>query len=273
MASHPLISVIIPTYNGTRYLADTIRSVLEQTYPHIEIIISDDASTDATVAMANEFAARHPHIRVLAHPVNQGVAKNYNDAIGHANGEFGIGLGQDDLLPPEHIARMVAHFSTPQIALVHCNALIVDSHGDPVRMAVDDAKQILRTQTPLKYLCFNNFIQSCGMMYRMSALKEIGLWDETYAHCSEWNSYIRYACQYKLVYATDTHAFYRRHTQNLSKKMRRTYFHEYERYKNRCRLLAAQNADLSIKDKIRFGAKLIRVAVKNFVKGLMLKKA
>jgi len=93
----PLISVVIANYNYGRYLAETIESVLAQTYPHVEVIFIDDGSTDDSL----EIAQRYP-ITVLAQQ-NQGVSTARNNAAQYARGEYILFLDSDDLLYPDSL--------------------------------------------------------------------------------------------------------------------------------------------------------------------------
>ena len=75
--SHPLVSVVLGTYNGEAYLEEQLRSVLAQTYPSFEIIAIDDGSRDHTVAVLREYAARDPRIRVIINERNLGFIRNF----------------------------------------------------------------------------------------------------------------------------------------------------------------------------------------------------
>ena len=95
---HPLVSVIIPVYNGARYLRPALESVLAQTYPRFEVIVVDDGSTDDSGVIAQSF-----HDVRYIHQSNQGVAAARNNGIEAARGEFLAFLDQDDLWTPEKL--------------------------------------------------------------------------------------------------------------------------------------------------------------------------
>ncbi len=103
MTEHPLVSVVIPVFNGTNYLAEAIESVLEQTYPAIEIIVVDDGSTDGTWDLIQSFGDR---VRGIRKP-NGGVASAMNRGIREAAGRHIAWLSHDDLFLPEKLARQV----------------------------------------------------------------------------------------------------------------------------------------------------------------------
>lgn len=86
----PLVSIILPTYNGEKYVRDTIQSLVSQTYKNIELVISDDGSTDSTADIIQEYAEKYPFIKVNISPKNLGIAANYNLAVRMATGEVDL---------------------------------------------------------------------------------------------------------------------------------------------------------------------------------------
>jgi len=101
--STPLVSVIIPAYNATAFLGETLDSVLAQTYPNLEIIVVDDGSTDDTPDLLGSYGDR---IRVLRQ-ANSGQATARNHGAREAHGELLAFLDSDDLWDPDKIARQV----------------------------------------------------------------------------------------------------------------------------------------------------------------------
>ena len=97
----PLVSILIPAYNAERWISDTIRSAIAQTWPQKEIIVVDDGSTDRTLAMARQFESNN--VRVVTHP-NQGAATARNKALSLSRGDYIQWLDADDLLSPDKIA-------------------------------------------------------------------------------------------------------------------------------------------------------------------------
>src|SRR5690606_11487333 len=102
----PLISVIIANYNYGRYLAETIESVLAQTYPNVEIIFIDDGSTDNSLEVAQQYP-----ITILAQE-NQGVSAARNNAAQYARGEYVLFLDSDDLLYPDSLEALKVRLET-----------------------------------------------------------------------------------------------------------------------------------------------------------------
>ena len=102
-----LVSVVLCTYNGGRYLKEQLDSLIAQTYPLHEIIIQDDGSTDDTVQIATEYAGRHDNIHVSANTHEHGINSNFFSALHQATGEFIAICDQDDIWEPDKISCQV----------------------------------------------------------------------------------------------------------------------------------------------------------------------
>jgi len=100
----PLVSILIPAYNAERWIADTLRSALGQTWRRTEILLLDDGSSDRTLAVADTFGSKR--VRVATQP-NQGAAATRNTLFSLCQGDFVQWLDADDLLAPDKIARQV----------------------------------------------------------------------------------------------------------------------------------------------------------------------
>lgn len=264
----PRVTIIVTAYNSEKYLRETLQSLVNQSYPNLEILVSDDGSSDRTLDIVNDFLAHHENIVLNANKQNLGIARNYNLAVGMATGEFVIGISHDDLLPPTHVEKMIKHFDSPEIGLVHCNAIEIDSDGIEKGYVAKDSEKIKKTKDPMKWLCFNNFIQSCGLMFRRKAFIDFGGWDESFSYDSEWYTYIRYAENYSFKYATDTYGYYRVHDTNISKYLKKEKVAEFEAYRQRCREMAMARSNIGLLDRLRVRAKVWRKELKRKLKGL-----
>lgn len=114
----PQISVIMPLYNGEKYVSESIDSVLAQTVGDFELIIVDDASTDSSPDIIHSYAAKDPRIVILHNKANMGAARSRNRALDIACGDFITFTDADDLLLPGRFARQLSFFEKyPQIDL------------------------------------------------------------------------------------------------------------------------------------------------------------
>jgi len=119
-ASQPLVSVIIPTYNYARFIAQAVASVQSQTYSNWEIIIVDDGSTDNTEAVVSSIAADEPRLTYLRQD-NARQAAARNNGIKHARGNFFQFLDADDLIEPHKLEEQVAFLEQhPDVDITYC---------------------------------------------------------------------------------------------------------------------------------------------------------
>lgn len=124
--SGPLVSVIMPSFNAERFIAESIDSVISQTVQDWELIIVDDASTDATVNIAADYQRRDPRIRLIAQATNRGAASARNRGLDDARGKLIAFIDSDDIWYPEKTAKQIA-------ALERCQADIAYTAYERVR--------------------------------------------------------------------------------------------------------------------------------------------
>jgi len=121
------VSILIPAYNRQRYIAECIQSALDQTFTNIEIVVVDNASTDSTWDICQEYAARDSRIRVFRNYNNIGPVRNWLRCAQEAKGEYSKILFSDDILEPDCIERMVESLNNEEIGFVFCAAKIGES--------------------------------------------------------------------------------------------------------------------------------------------------
>lgn len=108
VSSEPLVSIGMPIYNEAKFLSEALDSVISQTYTNIEIIISDNASTDDTQKLCEEYAAKHPHIQFHRQNTNLGATANFEFVVKHAKGKYFMWAAGHDIWSPNHIEECVA---------------------------------------------------------------------------------------------------------------------------------------------------------------------
>lgn len=122
-----LISVVMSVYNGQKFLAEAIESILKQTYTNFEFIIIDDGSTDNSLDIVWEFAAADERIRVVVNETNLGLAKSLNKGIALASGKYIARMDADDISMPERFEKQVAFLDeNDDIGLVGTNKINLD---------------------------------------------------------------------------------------------------------------------------------------------------
>lgn len=137
--SRPVVSVGLPVYNGERYLAEGIESTLAQTYSDLELIISDNGSTDATPMIASEYARKDRRVRFYRSDSNNGAAWNYNHVFALARGRYFRWAPADDKFHPESVAECVAVLEAhPDVVLCYPQTILIDSEGSEIGTYDDD---------------------------------------------------------------------------------------------------------------------------------------
>ncbi len=130
------VSVIMPVYNGERYLEAAVESILNQTFSDFEFIITDDGSTDTSLALLRRYANRDPRIRLISRP-NTGYVKALIEAVPLAKGKYIARMDADDISLPERFERQVRFLEqNPDYAVVGSKVLLIDSDGAPGPSAV-----------------------------------------------------------------------------------------------------------------------------------------
>lgn len=158
MSANPLVTIGVPVYNGERFLARTLRSLLAQTYSNLEIIICDNASTDGTEAICKEFAAQDSRIRYLRNASNIGAIPNFLRTLDLATGKYFAWTPADDVRPPRAIEHCVAGFAEHADAVMVHGQLELDlpREGRSVfvanRLKLDSASAHVRVREFTKHL-------------------------------------------------------------------------------------------------------------------------
>jgi glycosyltransferase involved in cell wall biosynthesis len=132
--SVPRLTLGLPVYNGERYLAESMDTLLAQTFTDFELIISDNGSTDRTTEIARYYASIDPRVRVIRHPENRGSTFNHNFVIEQARGEYFKWVSDDDLYAPTLLQRCIeALDSRPEIVLAHAWTAFIDEAGQTTK--------------------------------------------------------------------------------------------------------------------------------------------
>lgn len=132
--NRPLVTIAIPTFNRAKYLREAIISVLNQSYKNIDIIISDNCSTDNTGQVVQEFT--DPRLRYFKQLENLGMVGNWNSCLNQANGEYFLLLSDDDVLEVNAVEQLLSAFDRPDVVISYCRFLYVDDEMSPVELSI-----------------------------------------------------------------------------------------------------------------------------------------
>ncbi len=178
MSESPLLSVLIPVYNGERYLAECIESVLRQLWQPLEIVVVDDGSEDHSAAVAERFG---PPVQCIRHP-HRGLPAARNTALATASGGYVLHLDADDLLTSGSIAvSMEALTTNPRLDMVvgHASAFFSPD--------MDDAA---RSRMQLPAAARRGHISGTSII-RTEVFRRVGEFDESLRACSDLDWFMR----------------------------------------------------------------------------------
>lgn len=210
---HPKLSVIIASYNHQDYIAETLRSLEQQTFQDFEIIIVDDGSTDKTVEVVKNTQSRSQ----IYTQENQGVVAARNRGIDLAKGKYICFVDSDDVVLPERFAKQVALLDgNNELGMVYADALIIDSKGNKIGKFSDvypivdgDAAQMLAL-----HYCFTPMIT---VMVRADVLRKTGPFERP-GPISDYMKWIEVAHISKVHYDPEPLGCWRRHQTSTSKQ-------------------------------------------------------
>lgn len=162
MEQKPTVSVVICTYNGEAYLAQQLDSILQQTYPISEIIAQDDGSTDRTMQILQQYAAKTPHMQVYQNEHNMGFNLNFKSAVMRAKGTYIAISDQDDVWLPQKIER--------QVQAIGGHDICFSTH---LRGATMEHSHIVSPQYSLEALLFGGFAGHTMLLERTFAQTDL----------------------------------------------------------------------------------------------------
>lgn len=217
----PLISVCIPVYNSAGYIEETIRSVILQEYPNLEIIVQDNRSTDGTWELLERLASEYPQVTIGRNASNVGMAPNWNIAIKQARGDFIMLLCADDMLEPGFITKCMEEFKDESIDVTSVNFRWL-KNGSKVKKKVNLRKGVYRHFSS-DVLIFNQF-PVVFTLFRKKTIEKLlvngDLFDEKFSLTCDFELMIRLSLTgMSLYYISEPLAIYRRHSSNLSKNI------------------------------------------------------
>lgn len=175
----PQVSVGVPVYNGERYLAEALTALRDQDLAEIEVIVSDNASTDATPDIAREFVAADPRFRYVRSPENRGVPRNFNRTLELARAPLFLWHGADDVVTPRHLvacrdalaAHPEADIAFPRVTLIGPDGAVV-GHMDDEGLSLDGLPAAGRVDLLLRRSGCQAI--AWGGMHRTAALRALG---------------------------------------------------------------------------------------------------
>jgi GT2 family glycosyltransferase len=207
----PIISVILPVYNGERTIKETIDSVLNQTFLDFELIVINDGSQDSTLEVVSRIV--DSRLKVFSY-ANAGLAATRNRGISHAIGEYISFIDADDFWTSDKLeAQFKALQANPQAAVAYSWTDWIDESGQFLR----SGGHITVSGDVYAKLLLRDFIESgSNPLIRKHALAEVGGFDESLAAVEDWDMWLRLAAHYEFVCVPSPQILYRVSSNSMS---------------------------------------------------------
>ena len=231
--NHPKVTIVICTYNQQDFIHETLDSVLGQTYPHLEVIITDDGSTDTTPTILLDYGQRYPDkVHVVLSEQNTGIPANINRGLALCTGELIVILDGDDLMLPVKIEKQVTFLQDhPEATGCYHDAEVFDSATGQTWGLMSQAytgTTNLKQGKIQDWFVPRNFFLPSAIMFLASACPAHG-YDERLKYLSEVVFFAEVFRAGTLLAMPEALVRYRRHTQNItSDRQARNLMPEYE---------------------------------------------
>ena len=211
----PAVSVVIPAYNAAPFLEWALQTVLSQTLDHLEVIVVDDGSTDATGDIAR--GVDDPRVRCLRHDRNRGLPAARNTGIEAARASYVAFLDADDGMKPANLERKVAVLDRyADAVLVHSAGDGIDVNGAPLLDGAAGAGEDVRLERPFRGLLFGNSVTVSSVVARRDAVVEAGGFDQALRYTEDWDLWVRLARDHAFAYLPESLIWYRIHPESMS---------------------------------------------------------
>lgn len=203
----PTVTIVLPTYNGSKYIRESINSIQEQTFTDWELIVVDDCSEDDTLEIVKIYEERDTRIRVIHNEINRKLPASLNIGFKYAEGRYLTWTSDDNIYLPNALAVMVKRLEQLDVPMVCADEYLIDEFGD------------IKPDVILKYdgqLCRCNTIGAC-FLYRREILDSIGEYDTGLFCIEDYDYWLRIKKRYGYIERIDQILYkYRFHNTSLS---------------------------------------------------------
>ncbi|TYA56654.1 glycosyltransferase family 2 protein [Formosa maritima] len=234
--TYPLVSICIPTYNGEVYLVEALESAINQTYPHLEIIVSDDASKDGSLRIVDSYKTKTKIPIHVYHHEPQGIGANWNNCVHKAHGEYIKFLFQDDVLDAHCISKMMAlALANPQLGMVYSKRDFIYSQLTPklkefiayysnLHLYWEDLKVVSGILSGKAYLKDKQFLNSpknkigepTNVLLKKTCFDTVGYFNEELQQALDSDYWYRVMTCFDIGFIDETLASFRLHDKQAS---------------------------------------------------------
>lgn len=214
------IAVVIPIYNGQRFLKETLESVYAQTYSSFTVLLCDDGSTDDSAGVISRtINSSSASVHLIRHPKNLGPSASIADLIIKAKeiAEIAVIIGHDDLLPADYLRKINQEFNDPRTVLVTTSAIQINDESKRIRTKNSPPLLGLFGKYLPAFLLAANQVTAPGAAFRISAFDPKILGTDN-PNTQDWIQWIYTSLTGKFKLCTKTNVFYRRHVSSMTAK-------------------------------------------------------
>jgi len=218
MQNFPLVSIICLSYNHEDYVVEALNSVINQTYPNIELLIADDCSTDNSVEIIQNWLQHHPKVHFSVNEKNLGNTKTFNQLAKKAKGDYIIDLAADDVLLPNCVEKQVSTFRNSNfsnLGIVYGNLIEIDENGSSLRNYYTEKDHPESGDIYKMVIGRTTKICSVSSMVKISVFEKLGYYDEKLAY-EDLDLWIRASREFDFEYINDVLAYKRETPNSLS---------------------------------------------------------
>jgi glycosyltransferase involved in cell wall biosynthesis len=207
----PLVTIAIPTYNrADYYLQQSLASALSQTYQHIEIIVSDNCSTDNTQAFVRSFS--DSRLRYFKHDKNIGANNNFNYCLEQAKGDYFLLLQDDDMIDNDFVeVCMTTAAKSKDIGIIRTGTRVIDSEGEVIAEAVNNVVGLTTEEFFVGWFADKTALYLCSTLFHTERLMKIGGFKSKRSLFQDVVAEVRLAARYGRTDIRDIKASFRRH--------------------------------------------------------------
>tara|TARA_B100002019_G_C21184859_1_gene555660 strand:- start:82 stop:807 length:726 start_codon:yes stop_codon:yes gene_type:complete len=231
-----MVSVIIPTYNGKKFIQETIESAVNQRMVD-EVIIIDDNSSDGTFEFLQQL--HHEKVSLVKNNKNMGVNFNVNFGVKMIKNNYFILLGHDDVLPENYVEIGLNILLNSKAEFLFCNSICINSTGEKGPLMFSDFAQKIKYLFPRLFLCRGNFVNATGAIQSKNAFINIGGYNQNYHMSGEYLYWIKAVALFQFKFTTKIRSLYRIHDNNITASHKETI--EYKKYIVACKQAALKN--------------------------------
>jgi len=223
----PVFSIVVASYNQENLIEHCLDSIMRQKYRNIELIITDDCSTDTTVEVADSWLRKHQqrfhNIEIVVHDKNQGISRNHSDGMIRTTGRFVKYIAGDDFLESDAVDSFVAFLSKEK-----CDwgqALVIPYYSVRKKM---ESTELLPARKKQRYFSYDaekqfrllsrgNFVCAPGVFFRRRVLEEVGFFDPEFRMYEDWHTWLKLTLRgYPIRLLSRPLVYWRRHDDSVS---------------------------------------------------------